>query len=159
MPDINFTSSAKKSIILSLFAVFLLSCISILMVGSTFHTASPPNVYLGLDNNGENPNARLNFISSLGYSVNLSSEEEEEIRIPMEFNDVYSSYNEIQKQSGTDLYNYRGACCVRYSYLCENNGDGEDLRINLIVYEGRIIGGDIGTVSLDGYMEPLSIKK
>ena len=155
MLDINFTSSAKKSIILSLFALFLLSCIFLLMVGSTFHTASPPNTYLGLDNNGENPSSRIAFISALGYSVSASSEEETTIKIPMEFNDVYENYNEIQKQAGTDLYNYRGAECTRYTYLC---GNDSNTRINLIVFEGKIIGGDISSVALDGYMEPLAVK-
>ncbi|MBQ3692540.1 MAG: DUF4830 domain-containing protein [Clostridia bacterium] len=148
---INFTSSARKSIILTLFALFLLSCIFLLMVGSTFHTASPPDTYLGVDNSGDTAAQRIHFLTQLGYTVNSSSEESENIKIPEEFGDVYNRYNELQKQSGTNLLNYRGADCVRYTYTEE----GSDRRFNLIVYEGRIIGGDVCTVALDGEMSAL----
>ena len=148
---INFTSSAKKSIILTLFALFLMSCIFLLMVGSTFHIISPPQTYLGLDNCGETAVQRIRFLTELGYNVSSASEESEDIKIPVEFGDVYSRYNELQKQSGTDLLDYRGAECVRYTYTEEES----DLRLNLIVYEGRIIGGDSCTVALDGEMRSL----
>lgn len=154
MFKINFTSSARKSIILTLFALFLLLCISMLMVGSTFHTATPPCTYLGIDNSGETAAQRIHFLTELGYTVNSSSEESEEIKIPTEFGDVYNRYNELQKQSGTNLLNYRGADCVRYTYTEENS----DWRFNLIVYEGRIIGGDVCTVALDGEMKALGEK-
>lgn len=155
MFKINFTSSAKKSIILTLFALFLMSCIFLLMVGSTFHIISPPNTYLGLDNNGETDVQRIRFLTELGYTVNSLSEESENIKIPLEFGDVYNRYNELQKLSGTDLMNYRGAECVRYTYTEE----GSDLRLNLIVYEGRIIGGDACTVALDGEMNTLDSRR
>ena len=151
MFKIDFTSSAKKSIILTLFALFLLSCIFLLMIGSTFHTASPPSTYLGIDNSGETDVQRIRFLTELGYNVNVSSEESEAIKIPMEFGDVYTRYNELQKQTGTNLLNYRGADCIRYTYAEE----GSDRRLNLIVYEGRIIGGDACTVALDGEMTAL----
>lgn len=152
MFKIDFTSSAKKSIILTLFALFLMSCISLLMIGSTFHTATPPDTYLGIDNSGETSTQRIRFLTELGYTVSLSGEESENIKIPIEFGDVYNRYNELQKQSGTNLLNYRGADCVRYTYTQE---DG-DLRLNLIVYEGRIIGGDACTAALDGEMRTLA---
>ncbi len=151
MFKIDFTSSTKKSIILTLFALFLLSCIFLLMVGSTFHTASPPNTYLGIDNSGETAAQRIYFLTQLGYTVNPSAEESADIKIPTEFGDVYNRYNELQKESGTNLFNYRGADCIRYTYPEE----GSDRRFNLIVYEGRIIGGDICTVALDGEMTAL----
>lgn len=153
MFKIDFTSSAKKSIILTLFSLFLMSCIFLLMIGSTFHTASPPQSYLGIDNSAETDVQRISFLTTLGYSVSSSNPESEEIKIPMEFGDVYTRYNELQKQSGADLLNYRGASCTRYTYEEEDS----DRRFNLIVYEGRIIGGDVCTVALDGEMSPLGV--
>ena len=157
MLNIDFTSSLKKNIILSLFAIFALSCTFLLMIGSTYHTANPPQSLLGEDNNGESTYARIQFLTSLGYSVNVSSEEEQEFRIPMEFGDVYSNYNEIQKEIGTDLYCYRGAECTRFTYTMVS--ESETFRVNLLVYNDRIIGGDVCTVSLGGEMMPLAVQK
>ncbi len=151
MFSIDFTATTKKSIILTLFALFFMSCVFLLMIGSTFHTMSPPDTYLGIDNIAETPVQRVEFLSKLGYNVNSTTEESEKIRIPMEFGDVYSNYNELQKQNGTDLFDYRGAECIRYTYLSED----DDKHINLIVFEGRIIGGDECTVALDGEMNAL----
>ncbi len=153
MLTIEFTSSTKKNIVLTIFSLFLLSCIFLLMIGSSFHIASPPDIYLGLDNSGDTDVQRVRFLTQLGYTVSNSDEEREKIKIPIEFNDVYTRYNEIQLQSGTDLLNYRGAECTRYTYFEE----GSDRRFNLIVYEGRIIGGDVCTVALDGEMAPLAV--
>ena len=115
----------------------------------------PPDTYLGIDNSGETYAQRIRFLSKLGYSVGFSDEESENIKIPMEFGDVYSKYNELQLKSGTNLLNYRGADCTRYTYFEE----GSDRRFNLIVYEGRIIGGDVCTVALDGEMTALCMQK
>ncbi len=151
---IDFTSSVKKSITLTFFSLFLLSCIFLLMIGSTFHTPAPPDLFLGTDNSAETTVQRISFLGRLGYAVNSSSEEQENIRIPVEFGDVYEKYNELQKQCGTDLEDYRGAECVRYTYTETDS----DFRLNLIVYEGRVIGGDYCTVALDGEMYPLGKK-
>ncbi len=151
MFSIDFTATTKKSIILTLFALFFMSCVFLLMIGSSFHTMSPPDTYLGIDNIGETPAQRIEFLTRLGYNVNSSSEESQNIRIPIEFGDVYTNYNTLQKQNGTDLLYYRGAECVRYTYLSED----DDKHINLIVCEGRIIGGDECTVALDGEMNAL----
>ena len=154
MFSINFTATTKKSIILTLFALFFLSCVSLLMIGSTFHIMPPPETYLGIDNSGETAEQRVNFLTALGYTVDVSSEESAKIQIPIEFSDVYINYNELQKQNGTDLNDYKGAKCVRYTYLNEDN----EMNVNIIVYEGRIIGGDECSVALDGEMYALTHK-
>lgn len=159
MLDIGFAASLKKNVILSVFALFVMCCTFLLMIGSTYHEPSPPDTLLGIDNNGENTSSRAAFLSALGYSADASAEQTQEIQIPMEFNDVYNNYNDIQKQSGTDLLNYRGAECMRYTYPVGEDSSGGELLANLIVFQGRIIGGDICTVALDGEMRPLSAKK
>lgn len=151
MLKFDFTSSLKKNIILSFFALFALSCTFLLMIGSSYHTANPPQTLLDIDNNGQSQYERLRFLTSLGYTVNASSEENESVQIPMEFNDVYNEYNKIQKKIGTDLYCYRGVECTRFTYAI----NGGEFRANLLVYNGRIIGGDICTVALGGEMKAL----
>lgn len=158
MLDINFTSSLKKNIILSIFAIFVLSCTFLLMIGSTYHIPDPPETLLGIDNNGENTSSRINFLSSLGYSVSATTEEVQEAKIPMEFNDVYENYNKIQLEIGTDLHNYLGTDCVRYTYTVQGTEFDGEMRANLLVYQNRIIGGDVCSVALNGEMLALSVQ-
>ena len=120
------------------------------MIGSTFHTALPPQTYCGIDNIAETSQQRTEFLSKLGYTV-TESEECEQIRIPMEFSEVYIRYNELQKRMGTDLLDYRGADCLRFTY---HEADSSRL-IGLIVYENRVIGGEVYTTAINGYMDNL----
>ena len=152
MYRINFNDTARKSITLSLFALFLLTCIFSLMIGSTFHIAEPPVSYLGINNAADTAEMRTDFLKSLGYSPDEQSEESEDILIPAEFSDVYKNYNDLQKESGCDLSLYKGAACTRYTYIDTETGR----RLNLIVYKNRIIGGDSCTPSLTGDMTPLN---
>lgn len=74
-----------------------------------------------------------------------------EIVIPKSFNTVYEKYNELLKQGGYDLTPYCGKRCTRYTYLI----DGGAARLNVIVCEGKLIGGDICSLSIDGVMIPI----
>lgn len=151
MYKIDFTATVRKSVTLTIFALFLLMCIFSLMIGSSFHIAEPPQSLLGIDNSAETAQQRTDFLNKLGYSPVIESEETENITIPTVFSDVYKNYNELQKQVGADLALYKGAPCQRFTY---RDGDSE-YRLNIIVYKGRIIGGDRCTAALDGDMQPL----
>jgi hypothetical protein len=147
----NFTESARKNAALTVFALFLLSCIFLLMIGSSFHIAEPTEEYLGISSLASTLEQRTDFLKKLGYSPDADSEEHEEVTIPAAFSDVYRNYNEIQKQSGGDLTRYKGAKCTRYTYRDTESG----MMLDLLVLNGRIIGGDKCTYALDGKMEPL----
>ena len=108
--------------------------------------------------NGLNREQRIAFLKGLGCFVIADSETEKEIIIPAEFSDVYQNYNEIQKRAGFDLSLYKGAKCRLFSYeVCElaDNQNPEHIKANLIIYKGRIIGGDISSCEIDGEMLPL----
>ncbi len=151
MYRMDFTSTVRKCAALTLFSVFLLLCIFSLMIGSTFHPAAPPAEYLGIDNSAQTAAQRTAFLSALGYSPDAQSEESEQITIPADFGDVYTRYNDLQKRSGGDLTLYKCAACTRYTYTDEQTSH----RLNLIVYEDRVIGGDECTLALDGEMTEL----
>ncbi|MBQ1388745.1 MAG: DUF4830 domain-containing protein [Clostridia bacterium] len=144
-------STLKKNLILTVFSLFLLTCIFSLMIGSTFHIPHPEETYLGIDSRAETSEQRIAFLRRLSYSPAPDTEELEQIVIPVEFGDVYTNYNELQKESGGDLSRYKGAQCIRCSYQDEETGNFLDL----IIYENRIIGGDECTRELDGEMWPL----
>ena len=65
----------------------------------------------------------------------------------------FEKYNEIQKQQGCDLSKYAGKRCKRYTYVIENYpGQAEGVRANILVYKNKVIGGDVCSVELDGFM-------
>ncbi len=101
----------------------------------------------------------VNYISSLGWEVSEEPDEIKEVVIPHEFNDVYLNYNEIQKAQGFDLTDYAGERVKMWTYTVTNYPGYEDkdcVKINILVYEGCVIGGDVCSVELDGFMYGLS---
>lgn len=99
---------------------------------------------------------RLSFLSQFGWEVEEEPAEVKEVVIPEEFDDVYNQYNVIQKEQKLDLEKYKGARVKCWSYNVKNypgyeNSDGV-IRANLLVYGGVVIGGDISSIELSGFM-------
>lgn len=103
-----------------------------------------------------NNSERLKFISQFGWEVESEPDEVCEIIIPQEFDDVYNEYNEIQLKQDCDLRDYSGKRVKRWTYIIRNYpGYTEDdtcVRINLLVYDDMVIGGDVSSTELSGFM-------
>ncbi|NLM61193.1 MAG: DUF4830 domain-containing protein [Clostridiales bacterium] len=96
---------------------------------------------------------RKAFIRSFGWEVADEPPEIVEVTIPREFDDVYLNYNLIQKAQGLDLWDYAGCRVTRYTYRILNYPTGEEgVLINLLVYDGKVIGGDVMSPRIDGFM-------
>ncbi len=92
------------------------------------------------------------IVKQMGYDdVSESPYEVVEFTIPEEFGPVYERYNNLLKEGGYDLSAYKGKKCHRYTYLIPS----ENARANIIVYDGKIIGGDISGITIDGIMLPI----
>lgn len=94
---------------------------------------------------------RIAFIENLGITVS-GSPSVKEITIPESFSAVYENYNKLQEKAGFDLAEYKGETVKVYSYKEKDN----DRIVNLIVWDGILIGGDISEVKLSGEMLPLT---
>lgn len=94
----------------------------------------------------------VEFLQSLGWQVSEQPLEQKEIQIPEEFMDVYENYNNLQREAGYDLKKYKGKKVTRYTYAITNFPECSDVRANVLVFEGIIIGGDISTTELNGFM-------
>jgi hypothetical protein len=105
----------------------------------------------------KNNDERVSFLESLGWDVDSSPIEEQEVLIPKDFNEVYQEYNQLQVSQGFDLTDYSGLEAVRYTYKVLNHPTcSEDVVADIIVYRNRVIAGDIQSVSMDGFMAGLS---
>lgn len=98
---------------------------------------------------------RVLFLQGLGYEVDETATEIKDIVIPENFSAVYEKYNNLQKQAGFDLKNYRGKNAKVYSYSLQNDAEKQ---IHLIVCEDRLIGGDVASLKLNGNMTGLKRK-
>jgi hypothetical protein len=96
---------------------------------------------------------RIAFIKSFGWEIEDEEPEVSEVTIPREFDEVYLNYNLIQKAQGLDLWDYIGCKVKRYTYKISNYPTGEKgVCLTLLVYNGYVIGGDVKSPRIDGFM-------
>ena len=96
---------------------------------------------------------RVAFLEQFGWTVEEAPVEEVTMRLPDEFDKVLSSYNELQKQGGLDLSKYRGKEVTRYTYKVTNYpGYDGSVTANVIVYRNRVIGGDVCSSDVSGFI-------
>lgn len=97
---------------------------------------------------------RRGYLASFGWTLADDPVEIRQVTIPDVFNDVYTQYNDMQKAQGMDLTRYRGKTAKRWTYEITNYPDAGGRRVyaDLLIYDGRIIGGSIGTREADGFM-------
>lgn len=99
--------------------------------------------------------SRINFIKNLGIIPNEDLIEEKELFIPEKFTDVWEIYNAVQRSAGYDLSLFSGKSAKLYKYEIPNFNKDLNAYVNLIVLDGKVIGGDISSTELNGFMLPL----
>ena len=96
---------------------------------------------------------RLAFLQSFGWEVETTPKETREVRIPQEFNEVFTRYNELQQEQGFDLSEFAGKTAKRYVYTIQNHPDGgNDHYATVLVHKNKIIGGDVTSTGQGGSM-------
>lgn len=153
-----FYVSVKSS---SLKTVALIAAVAVLAtIGGVYAVkkskSAPVSSMNGIVYKAETAEERLSFLSQFGWEVGEEPAEVKEVVIPEEFDDVYNQYNVIQKEQKLDLEKYKGARVKCWSYNVKNypgyeNSEGV-IRANLLVYGGVVIGGDISSIELSGFM-------
>lgn len=97
---------------------------------------------------------RVAYLNQYGWSVESPAMSEDTVMIPRSFSAVFESYNELQKQQGFDLSRYCGTEVTMYTYRVNNPEFGaEEVLAVLYVQNGKVIGGDVHSTSLDGFMQ------
>lgn len=77
------------------------------------------------------------FLTSCGYS-SPAFLFQHEITVPKNWNDIYTEYNELQRQQGFDLVPYKGKTAVEYEYFVDDT-----LNASVLVSENRIIAAHV----------------
>lgn len=122
-------------------------CILIVAIITAFWFLSVKADYI----DGSTHQKRFEFIRSLNLVIDEKNITCKETFIPDTFGDVYNKYNQLQQKSGFNLKNYKGRKVTVYTY----NIDNKNCELHLIVCDGKIIGGDIAEIEINGEMKPL----
>lgn len=93
---------------------------------------------------------RVQYIATLGITLHGDDYTKKQVTIPQSFSKVYDNYNALQREAGFDLQSYRGKNVIIYTY----NLDSQTV-VNLITFKGKLIGGDIASLKIDGQMTAL----
>lgn len=97
---------------------------------------------------------RIKFLEQFGWTVGAEALQSEEVLIPAEFDKIFAGYNEIQKSQGLDLGKYKKKKLTRYTYEVTNyEGYEGKVLANILVYRGKVVGGDICSADADGFLQ------
>lgn len=77
------------------------------------------------------------FLNSCGYS-SIEFLFQTGITVPKNWNDVYTNYNDLQRQQGFDLVPYKGKAAEEYVYFVNDT-----LNATVLVSENRIIAAHV----------------
>ncbi len=140
----------KKLLWIACGAVVLIVLIIVLVTsrGGAVQTAA------GYQMQAQDNSQRKAFLAQFGWEVSEEPTEICEVIIPETFDSVYQKYNELQQSQEFDLTRYQGRRVKRWTYLVTNYPDYEgEVVANLLIYNNTVIGGDICSKALDGFMQ------
>ncbi|HZJ77385.1 MAG TPA: DUF4830 domain-containing protein [Clostridia bacterium] len=111
----------------------------------------------GISLKAGNSSERVALLSQFGWEIDEDPLEVSEVIIPAEFDEAYEKYNDLQKKQNLDLSKYGGKRVKRWTYAINNYPGYEDkkgyIQANLLIYEGMLIGGDVCSVELNGFIQ------
>lgn len=98
---------------------------------------------------------QVEYLESLGYTVDQGSRTSKMVTIPKTFDDVYLTYNTMQQECGFDLLNYTGKKVEIVTYMVTNYPTEDEVLVDLLLYQDSLIGGALYTTAIDGFMHGL----
>lgn len=95
------------------------------------------------------------YLAALGWETEgLVSTDQ--VILPEEFTPEYEEYLSVQADGDFDLLPYAGLTATRYTYSVTNYPSGEeDVLADLLVLDGIVVGGELRSAALDGFMTGL----
>lgn len=152
-----YTLKANTLKFFSIIGIALIALISLIVFVPRYDIATTGAIqketehirYDKIKNNAD----RIAFLAQFGWECSESATEEVTMTIPKEFDKIMKTYNEVQKQQGLDLEKYKGKDVTRYTYEITNYPGAEGRVIaNLIICKNRVIGGDICSADVNGFI-------
>ncbi|MDR1157815.1 MAG: DUF4830 domain-containing protein [Oscillospiraceae bacterium] len=151
------TRLTKRGLAVAVILAGVLLCGIILLVArlgaDPQNVAEPTPAPRGIHDNDD----RVAYLESFGWRVEPQPLEVQEVRIPDEFDPILQNYNEIQLSQGFDLSRHKGKRVIRYRYAILNYPQETfEVYADLLVDGDTVIGSDVHTAELDGFMAGLT---
>ena len=151
---ISFTAKITKARFFTAIAIIL---IPLLVFSAVYISRAEKNNEI-ITFAGKTISERSAFLKQFGWKVDTSDETVKDTVIPSVFDNVYAAYNSIQLSQGFDLSEYKGKAVKLYNIKVNNYPqNSEYVYATLIVLDGVIIGGDIHSTELNGFMHGFKI--
>ncbi len=158
-----FVVSVKSGKLFKIIALCVFGIFAVIggIVSASLQSAKPVSTLGKINLRVSTSDERTAFFSQFGWQVDETPLEIKEIVIPEVFDETYTEYNEIQKQQGLDLEKYKGVRVKMFSYEILNypgytDSDGI-IHGNILVYDNTVIGGDVCSVELNGFMHTFKL--
>jgi hypothetical protein len=99
---------------------------------------------------------RVAFLNEQGWIVKPDPVSTEEVTIPTEWGSDFADYLALEKSQGFDLEKYAGETAEVFTYAVLNYPDyPENVTANMIIKDGRLIGGEVMLNTDDGFIQAL----
>lgn len=103
---------------------------------------------------------RIAYLGEHGWQVKEEPLATQELIIPKEFDESYIDYLTLQSEQGFDLETYAGKRVKRYTYEITNYPTGEQgVQANLLICKNTVVGGEVLSPQLDGFLHGLTMPK
>ncbi len=109
--------------------------------------------------NVETVDDHVAFLKQFGWEIDPEAREITQVTIPVQFNEVYENYNELQRKEGLDLEKYKGKTVKKYTYLVNNHNYDGVVYANLLIYKNQVIGGDLCSAVSGGFIHGFTDEK
>ncbi len=127
-------------------------CLAIAIIFVSFPNSASDVLNTNVNTSAKSTDEHIDFLNAFGYNVSEKPVQIQEIVIPEQFSSEYEKYNEFQKLSGFDLSKFKTYRVKKYTYKILNYDSDDEVVANLIVYNNKVIGGDISSTSLGGFV-------
>ena len=149
-----YSVKTSKAKIITLFIAI------IAVITAIFTVMSKGNEPAATDDSAMNVKAataqeRKAFLAQFGWKISEDPVEVSEVIIPEVFDDGYTEYAAMNKAQGFDLEPFKGMRAKRWTYTIFNYPGLENtdsVQANLLVFDGRVIGGDICSLENGGFI-------
>lgn len=147
----------RRKLALWALAAAALCCCALLVNVTALRAAPDAETVAAVGPKGVKTNEdRVAFLEGYGWQVKTDPLATQELIVPEEFDESYAEYLALQEEQGFDLKKYAGKRLKRYTYEITNYPSGETgVQVNLLIYKNTVVGGEVLSAKLDGFLHAL----
>ena len=146
----SFRMSKRELIIIGVgLLIFIVAIIAI--IGSAGSNAASASLGADYTTEAADDAGRRAFLEQFGWEIEPEPVSVKEVHLPKDMEGHFAEYNELQLRQGFDLTGFCGHRVKLWTYNVTNYPTGNKAVANLMIVDGRVVGGDISSTKTDGF--------